>query len=371
MLTSQLDHQTRTITDAQLAAGGGDIVTLNAADSWRDVQDRVEDAIQIDIQFDSFKDGRGFTLASQLRQRLGYAGRLRATGDIIPDQAGFLKRVGFDAIAPNRGDLAADWAQAEAQFSLAYQPANDSSATIVSLRERAGADLAQLNAKYREKDALEVLRDAIENTWKGRIAILSSFGAEAAIGLHLVSRVAPDTPVLFLDTGRLFAQTEQYQRELSEKLGLTNVRVIRPSETEISDKDADGKLWSRNADACCDLRKVRPLDSLLGEYDALITGRKRFHGGDRMSLPLVERINGRIRVNPLSNWSSQEIDAYFKRYDLPRHPLTEMGYASIGCWTCTAPASDSNVRSGRWSGQDKSECGIHRPSPLEAPVAAE
>ena len=371
MLTSQLDHQARTLTDDQLASGGGDMLVLNAGDNWKDVEADVSNAVQIDIQFDSFKDGRGFTLASQLRERLGYAGRLRATGDLIPDQAGFLKRVGFDAVAPDRGDLAADWARAEAQFSDTYQPATDRSATIVNLRRKAGADLTRLNARYREQDALEILRDAIENTWKGRIAIMSSFGAEAAIGLHLVSRVAPDTPVLFLDTGRLFAQTEQYQRELSDKLGLTNIRIIRPSETDISAEDADGKLWSRDADACCTLRKVRPLDKILGEYDALITGRKRFHGGDRLSLPLVERINDRIRVNPLANWSAGEIQAYFKRYDLPRHPLTEMGYASIGCWTCTAPASDDDVRSGRWAGQDKSECGIHRPTPALEPVAAE
>ncbi len=366
MLTSQLDTNARTDVDAQIAAGGGAILEIPGSTDWRDVKDRVATAVQIDIHFESFKDGRGFTLASQLRSRLGFTGRLRATGHIIPDQAMFLKRVGFDEVDPDRKDLAADWARAENRFSKVYQPALRGGETVLEQRGQSKSDLEILNARYRNMSAEDILRDALTRIWPGRIGMMSSFGAEAAVGLHLIAQIDPATPVLFLDTGRLFAQTEQYQRELTDKLGLTNLQIIQPSALEIANEDADGKLWSRDPDSCCDLRKVRPLDKAIEGFDALITGRKRFHGGERMQLPVVERLNGTVRLNPLSNWSAEEINAYFQRYDLPRHPLSEMGYASIGCWTCTAPAEADDVRSGRWAGQSKTECGIHRPIPAAA-----
>ena len=350
---------------AQLASGGGHIVELSGDADWRDVANDVRDAIQVDVRFGKFSDGRGFTLATQLRTRLGYNGRLRAVGDLIPDQAQFLRRVGFDAISPDRTDLEADWTRALDRFSVVYQPANDHAPVA---REQAISQtpiVSELNARYRESDAMSILTDAITNTWKGKIAVLSSFGAETAVGLHMISRIASSTPVLFLDTGRHFAQTEQYQRQLSEQLGLSNVRLIQPDAIEAAREDADSKLWKTDPDACCALRKVRPLNNVLGEYDALITGRKQMHGGTRVSLPVVETINARIRVNPLAAWSQAEIENYFDHYDLPRHPLSEMGYSSIGCWTCTRPATDAtSVRSGRWVGQEKTECGIH--APLEA-----
>lgn len=349
---------------AMLASGGGVVVELPGDADWRAIGDTIRGAIQIDIRFANFKDGRGFSLASQLRSRLGYAGRLRAVGDLIPDQAQFLKRVGFDAITPDRADLAADWAKAEQQYSVVYQPANDAAATIPALRNAAGDDLEQLNARYQHSDALDILRDALETTWRGRIAVLSSFGTEAAVSLHLAARINPAIPVLFLDTGRHFAQTEQYLRTLVERLKLTDVRALKPDLEETRAEDADGYLWQRDADACCALRKVRPLARALTGFDALVTGRKRFHGGARTDLPVVEQVADGLRINPLANWSAEQIQAYFQAHDLPRHPLAEMGYASIGCWTCTAPAyGGGGLRAGRWPGQDKTECGIHAPAP--------
>tara|TARA_R110002073_G_scaffold119174_2_gene260184 strand:+ start:4003 stop:5124 length:1122 start_codon:yes stop_codon:yes gene_type:complete len=349
---------------AQLASGGGVIVELPGDADWRAIGEEIRGAVQVDIRFASFKDGRGFTLATQLRTRLNYGGRLRATGDLIPDQAQFLKRVGFDVITPDRADLAADWAVAERRFSVVYQPANDAVATIAELRSPDGDELAQLNARYRRSDALEILRDALETTWRGRIALLSSFGTEAAVSLHLVSRIDPATPILFLDTGRHFAQTEQYLRTMVERLKLTDLRILKPDAEEVRAEDPDGYLWQRDADACCALRKVRPLARALDGFDALVTGRKRFHGGARMDLPVVERVADGLRVNPLANWSAEQIQAYFQSHDLPRHPLADMGYSSIGCWTCTAPAyGGGGLRAGRWPGQDKTECGIHAPAP--------
>jgi phosphoadenosine phosphosulfate reductase len=367
MLSNSSIDDGANLTQAQLASGGGGQVELDGDMDWREAAPRIASAVHVDIRFDSFKDGRGFTLATQLRQRAGFRGHLRATGDLIPDQAQFLRRVGFDAIAPDRTDLDADWRQAEERFSVVYQPANDQTPTAVARRQLSDDDIVALNARYREMSAEEILRDALSQSWAGRIAVLSSFGAEAAVGLHLVSQIAPDTPVLFLDTDRHFAQTEQYRASLSQQLGLTAVRLLKPDAQEVAAKDADNLLWQRDADACCALRKVRPLDAALGEFDALITGRKRFHGGARMRLPVVERVDGRIRLNPLANWTGDDIDSHFERFDLPRHPLSEMGYASIGCWTCTAPATDAgSVRDGRWPGQNKTECGIHTPAQIAA-----
>ncbi len=348
---------------AQLASGGGVIVELPGDADWRTAGAEIRGAVQVDIRFASFKDGRGFTLATQLRTRLGFTGRLRAIGDLIPDQAQFLKRVGFDAITPDRNDLAADWAVAERRFSVVYQPANDTLPTIPALRSSAGDDLARLNARYRQSDALDILHDAINATWRGRIALLSSFGTEAAVSLHLAARINPATPVFFLDTGRHFAQTESYLRTLVERLKLTDVRSLKPDTGEAHEEDADGYLWQRDADACCALRKVRPLARALDGFDALVTGRKRFHGGARLDLPVVERVADGLRINPLANWSAVQIQAYFQAHDLPRHPLADMGYSSIGCWTCTAPAyGGGGLRVGRWPGQDKTECGIHAPA---------
>lgn len=365
MLQLERNPQSRKRVEAQMEAGGGAVVEIPGETDWREAAEQARGAVQVDIRFASFKDGRGFSLAALLRERAGYAGKLRAVGDLIPDQAMHLKRVGFDDVAPDNDNLDDDWARARARFTHAYQPAQDKRTPVFRHRQAApaGHDLAALNARYRGLDAMEILEDAIRNEWTGRIAMLSSFGAEAAVGLHMIAQIAPDTPVVFLDTGRLFAQTEQYQRALSEQLGLTNIRVLAPDSAEAAAEDGDDRLWQRDPDACCALRKVRPLARAIGDYDALITGRKRFHGGERLALPVVERIDGRIRVNPLAAWDAERVNAYFKRFDLPRHPLSDMGYASIGCWPCTAPVEDDgDVRSGRWRGRDKTECGIHVPA---------
>jgi phosphoadenylyl-sulfate reductase (thioredoxin) len=220
--------------------------------------------------------------------------------------------------------------------------------------------VATLNAELRDASAPEIVRAALER-FTGRVAVLSSFGAEAAAGLHLVAEQDPSVPVLFLDTDRHFIPTLDYRDQLTERLGLTDVRSLRPFEA--GTHDPKGHLWRSNPDACCDLRKVQPLASVRPDFDVLITGRKRIHGGTRLRLPPFELVEGQIRVNPMANWSADEIEAYFAAHDLPRHPLTEGGYRSIGCWPCTQPSSDDeDARAGRWKGLDKTECGIHMPS---------
>lgn len=226
-----------------------------------------------------------------------------------------------------------------------------------SLDTRAG----RLNDRYRHHAATEVLRRAVSDPDLGRVALVSSFGAESVVLLHMVSVVAPGLPVLFIDTQMLFPETLDYQREVSARLGLTDVRVIRASDAEIARRDPDGTLHRVNPDACCDFRKTVPLEAALSGFDAWITGRKRFQGGQRTELEFFEpEPPARLRVNPLAHWRAGDVQDYMAENNLPRHPLVAQGYPSIGCAPCTSPVKPGeDPRAGRWRGSDKSECGIH------------
>jgi phosphoadenosine phosphosulfate reductase len=147
---------------------------------------------------------------------------------------------------------------------------------------------------------------------------------------------------------------------LAERLGLTDVRDLRPAFQDLAVGDPEAKLWQTDTDGCCHIRKVMPLDRALGRFEAWITGRKRFHGGDRLSLPVVEFAEGQVKFNPLANWGKADLDGYAALHDLPAHPLVAHGFPSLGCWPCTQPVEDGqDVRAGRWKGMDKTECGIH------------
>lgn len=219
-----------------------------------------------------------------------------------------------------------------------------------------------LAAELEGKDPREILRRALEE-FRGRIALVSSFGAESASLLHMAAAIDPDVPVIFIDTDKHFAQTLDYKDELAKRLGLRNLQVVKPDPTEERIEDPKGDLWKSNPDACCTLRKVRPNERALAGFDAWISGRKRHHGSVRAHLPVVEHDGIHFKVNPLVSWKPQEINAYFKANDLPAHPLVAEGYPSIGCWPCTSPADGENARAGRWAGSGKTECGIHRPVP--------
>lgn len=215
-------------------------------------------------------------------------------------------------------------------------------------------------ARLQKRPAAELLRTAIRELFPGRIALVSSFGAEAAVLLHLVAGIDPATPVIFLDTGKLFGETLAYRDVLVRRLGLRDVRGVEPDAEALRVLDPDGTLWLRDPDACCALRKVAPLARALRPFDAWINGRKRHHGGGRSALPAVETVDGRTKLNPLADWGAAEIDAYFEAHALPRHPLVEDGYASIGCMPCTTPVGPGeDARNGRWRGRGKTECGIH------------
>lgn len=214
-----------------------------------------------------------------------------------------------------------------------------------------------------------VLRDAITSRFPGKIALVSSFGTESAILLHLVAQVDKSLPVIFLDTGRLFPETLAYRDALVAQLGLTDVRSIKPSGAQLAAYDADGRLWEKDPDLCCAIRKTNPLDDALDGFTAWITGRKRGQSATRANLEhLEEGADGRITVNPLAFWTEEQLEAYFEIHDLPRHPLQAEGYTSIGCATCThKPLPGEDKRSGRWAGKAKTECGIHMPRAMTTP----
>lgn len=226
-----------------------------------------------------------------------------------------------------------------------------------------GDKLADLIRRFGSLSGLDLVETAIRDAFPGRIALLSSFGTEAAVLLDMVARVDPATPVLFLDTGMLFGQTGAYREKLQARLGLTDVRALRPNPARLAETDPGQDLWRRDPDACCALRKVEPMRRGLNGFDAWITGRKRYHGGMRTELENFDLdADGRIKINPLAGWSRVKIEDYFKARDLPRHPLAEAGFASVGCYPCTRPATDANdPRGGRWAGSGKTECGIHYP----------
>ncbi|KRB81260.1 phosphoadenosine phosphosulfate reductase [Sphingomonas sp. Root710] len=222
------------------------------------------------------------------------------------------------------------------------------------------ADVARLNARFEGVGTEDVIRTVLAEKLLGEVAVVSSFGAESAVLLDLVARADPSTPVLFLETGKMFPETLGYRDLLAERLGLTDLRNITPDPAVIDAKDATGLRWSYDPDGCCEIRKVIPLAAAMKGFDASITGRKGFQASTRTGIPRFELDGDRIKFNPLADWTKADLDAWFESRDLPRHPLEAQGYLSIGCAPCTSvvkPGEDP--RAGRWRGWDKVECGIH------------
>lgn len=224
----------------------------------------------------------------------------------------------------------------------------------------AAAALAAKLAPLPTGDAVALLA----RRWRGRVALVSSFGADAAVLLHLVAAADPDLPVLFLDTGKHFPETLAYRDALAARLGLRDVRSIPPDPAAIAARDPFGGLFAFDPDACCALRKVAPLAAALAPFDLWLSGRRRAQASTRQALPLVEAEDGRLKANPLAAWGGADIAAYRRTHALPPHPLVARGYPSIGCAPCTSPlAAGEPERAGRWRGTGKIECGIHAPAP--------
>jgi len=220
---------------------------------------------------------------------------------------------------------------------------------------------ADLNARYRHHAASAVLRHALSDAQVGRIAMVSSFGAESVALLHMLAMIDRTVSVLFIDTAMLFAETLDYQRQVAERLELSDLRIIRARPVSLAAQDPEGLLNQTDPDACCALRKTEPLERALSGFDAWITGRKRFQASTRAALDFFEAdTDGRLKVNPLAHWDKADVQDYMINNRLPRHPLVARGYPSIGCAPCTSPVKPGeDERAGRWRGAAKEECGIH------------
>lgn len=218
-----------------------------------------------------------------------------------------------------------------------------------------------LSTRLKDLTAEQALKALFETLYPDRACAVSSFGTESVVILHMIAQIDPDAPVVFLDTLKLFPETKEYKNELAIALGLTNVIQLEPSSPDLAADDPDGVLHAENSDLCCYIRKTLPLVRALRPYELWVTGRKRHHGGGRSDLPRVEVQDGKLKFNPLYDWSQEDIRAYVAKHDLPDHPLREQGYPSIGCIPCTERVEviGGDPRAGRWAGEEKSECGIH------------
>ena len=221
---------------------------------------------------------------------------------------------------------------------------------------------AALDSCWAGIDTQTMLRGVLADPPFSALALVSSFGAESAVLLHMVAEIDKAVPLIFINTQKIFGETLAYRDELAERLGFTDMRVYRPEPYLLAQKDATSLRWSYDPDGCCDLRKVEPLRRALGPFDAWISGRKCFQGRTRKALPRFEEDEGRLKINPLADWDKPRVDAYFAEHKLPRHPLEAQGYPSIGCAPCTSQVRNGeDPRAGRWRGWDKTECGIHDP----------
>jgi phosphoadenosine phosphosulfate reductase len=219
---------------------------------------------------------------------------------------------------------------------------------------------AELDRALRDASPAEVIAAALKTVGREHLALVSSFGTESAALLKVMADVDPAIPVVFLDTGWLFEETLAYRDTLIATLGLRDVRSIKPLEETLSREDPERELWFTDPDACCRIRKVEPLQRALAPFRGWVNGRKRFQGGLRADIPVVEDDGIRLKFNPFANVSRKEIEAIYADAKLPPHPLAASGYLSVGCMPCTSRTSpDEDARAGRWRGRAKTECGIH------------
>lgn len=219
----------------------------------------------------------------------------------------------------------------------------------------------QLNDRLQDASPADVIAAARDAVGRAKLAVVSSFGTQSGALLKIVADVDPDIPVIFIDTGWMFAETLQYRDALVDRLRLRDVRSIVPQATTLASRDGDAELWSTDPDACCRLRKVEPLDAAMAAFDASINGRKRFQAATRAAIPIVERDGDQLKFNPFAQLTLRDIELIYATAHLPPHPLVAAGFASIGCMPCTSrtlPGEDP--RAGRWRGRAKTECGIHR-----------
>ncbi|MFK8252672.1 phosphoadenylyl-sulfate reductase [Ancylobacter terrae] len=245
-------------------------------------------------------------------------------------------------------------------MTQALSPADLAAAGRTSPASPVDPEIAALDLALADATPTRIIAAAAETVGTGRLCLVSSFGTEAAALLAYVAEVDRSIPVVFLDTGWLFEETLAYRDDLAARLGLTDVRSIQPDPAALAANDPGRDLWFSDPDACCRIRKVEPLARALKGFDGWLNGRKRYHGGTRAAIPVVERDGARLKFNPLANADREDIEGVYERLGLPRHPLVAKGFGSVGCMPCTSRSeAGEGVRDGRWRGRGKTECGIH------------
>ena len=344
-----------------------DILRVDGDTELPEILPHLEKAKTVIVTFPAFTDGRGFSLGRLLRHRAKFEGQLIAEGPLIPDQYAFAIQCGFNAVKLE-ADLferhaESHWFNALSEFGMTYQRGYavplGPSASILDARDTGFRTPENSNDPYHGLSAEMALKKACE-AYDGQIVLASSLGVDSVVLLHMVSKIDPNIPVIFLDTGKHFRETLAYRDMLIEDLGLTNFQNIRPDELDLAKEDPDGLLHKSEPDACCDLRKVRPLDNVIKTFAARITGRKRYQTPQRANMPILDTDGDQVKVNPLAYWSAKDVTDYICRHDLPPHPMLTLGYLSIGCQPCTTRVSPGeDPRAGRWRHSDKTECGIH------------
>ena len=360
------DYDSLPELEAFLSSNQGDAVRLPNDVDLEIIKLRLPNIKTIIVEFPSFADGRGFSIARQLRKTYGYKALLIAEGPLIPDQYAFALQCGFDAVKVDEGTYArqseSHWFNAMNAFNLTYQRGyafKQGPALSVFDARKTSIGAQKDEDPYFGYSAEIALRKSID-AYSGKIALVSSLGADSAVLLHMVSKIDKNLPVIFLDTGKHFRETLAYRDLLIEDLGLTNFQTITPDATELKAEDCDGILHNSMPDACCDLRKVRPLDRVISTYEARITGRKRYQTPDRKDMPILELGGRMVKVNPLAYWTAKDVTAYIRKHDLAPHPMFALGYLSVGCQPCTTRVADGeDPRAGRWRNHGKTECGIH------------
>lgn len=352
--------------EAFLASNSGEEVRLPNDVDLTQLELQLPNIKTILVDFPSYADGRGFSIARELRKKYGYTGLLIAEGPLIPDQYSYALQCGFDAVKVDEATYGrqseSHWFDALDEFGLTYQRGYAmKNGRAISIFDARRTSVLGKHSKdpYFGYSAERALREAIK-TYKGKIVLASSLGVDSAVLLHMVSRIDKSLPVIFLDTGKHFRETLHYRDMLISDLGLTGFNNVRPEISEVKAEDPDGTLHQSDPDACCQLRKVRPLDGVIDGYEARITGRKRYQTRDRKDMPMLELGGRQAKINPLAYWSAKDVTAYMRKHDLPPHPMLALGFLSIGCQPCTTRVADGeDPRAGRWRNTDKTECGIH------------
>ena len=221
-------------------------------------------------------------------------------------------------------------------------------------------DLARQNELFETATPEEILA-WVTSGFAPDAVLTMSFQHEGVVIAHMLRGTAPETPILFIDTGYHFPETLAYRDQLVERFGfpIRNLTSVMPRAEFVAKYGDD--LYDRDPDLCCKINKVEPMQLALRGVRAWINGRRRDQATTRTRMPIVERLQGGIvKVNPLANWTARDTYRYLTQHDIPTHPLFEQGYTSIGCFPCTRPVlPGEDERAGRWAGKNKTECGLH------------